>query len=93
MSATKGVTLRLDSADYERLAAEAKRLGMSPGTLARVYVRAGLARNAESEAEWRRRIGLEALERLAQITADLPPTDAVQVARESREELEQRPFV
>jgi|SRR5579884_602370 len=41
------------------------------------------------EAETRR-IGLEALDRLAELTADLPPTDAVKIVRESREELEKR---
>ena len=85
----RAVTLRLDPADYDRLEAEAERLGMSPGTLARVYVRAGLSGSA-TEAERRRRAGLVALDRLAELAADLPPVDAVRVARESREELELR---
>jgi len=54
---------------------------------------AGLAGNGETEAEWRRRAGLAALDRLATLTADLPSVDAVQVAREIREELEQRPHL
>jgi hypothetical protein len=91
MRVTKAITVRLDPSDYERLDGEARRLGMSAGTLARVYVRAGLAGDSETEAERRRRTGLKALDRLARLTADLPPVDAVRVARESREELEQRP--
>jgi hypothetical protein len=85
----KAVTLRLEPADRVRLEAEARRLGMSPGTLARVYVRAGLNGGA-AEAEHRRRTGLDALDRLVALTADLPLVDAVQVARESRDALEQR---
>ncbi|HEY3108530.1 MAG TPA: hypothetical protein VGL23_07240 [Chloroflexota bacterium] len=69
--------------------AEAERLGVAPGTLARIYVRAGLSRNSD-EAERRRRAGLAALDRLAELTADLPPVDAVQVASHSREALERR---
>jgi hypothetical protein len=84
----KAVTLRLHPADYERLEAEAERLGMLPGTLARVYVRAGLSGGA-IEAK-RRRAGLAALDRLAELTADLPPIDAIDVARASRDELERR---
>ncbi len=93
MSVTKAITLRLDPADDDRLEVEAERLGIAPAALARVYVRAGLAEGGETEAGRKRRIGLEALDRLAELTADLPPIDAVRVARESRKELEQRPFL
>jgi hypothetical protein len=91
MARTRAITVRLDPTDYDRLAAEAQRLGMRPGTLVRAYLRAGLARHDETEAERRRRIGLEALDRLAALTADLPPIDAVRIAEESRLELEGRP--
>jgi hypothetical protein len=63
---------------------------MAPGTLARLYVRAGLG-DGESERERRRQAGLAALDRLAELTSDLPPVDAARVAREGREDLEQRP--
>jgi hypothetical protein len=86
MVRTRAITVRLDPTDYDRLSAEAQRLGMRPGTLVRVYLRAGLARNDETEAERRRRIGLEALDRLAALTADLPLIDAVRIAEESRHE-------
>src|SRR5438270_11102290 len=88
MARTRAITVRLDPTDYDRLSAEAERLGMRPGTLVRAYLRAGLARNDETEAERRRRIGLEALDRLAALTADLPPIDAVRITEESRHELE-----
>jgi hypothetical protein len=91
MNTTKAITLRLEPVDYDRLEAEAKRLGMPPATLARVYVRAALdGTRRETTTERNRCIGLEALDRLAELTADLPPVDAVQIARESREELERR---
>ena len=86
------MTVRLDVADYDRLEAEAKRLGLSPGTLARVYVRAGLAGNGDGAAE-RRRAGLAALDALAAFREGLPaaePVDVVQLIREGREELDRR---
>ena len=89
MSTKKAVTLRLDPEEYRQLEAEARRLSMAPGTLARLYVRAGLS-DGESEREQRRRAGLAALDRLVELTSGLPPVDAVRVASESREDLEQR---
>ena len=83
--------MRLEADEYARLEAEAARLGIGPEALARDYVRAGLW-DGETEAQRKRRIGLEAVDRLAKLTADLPPIDAVELMRESREELEQRPF-
>ena len=44
----------------------------------------------ERAPEHRRRIALQALDHLADLTADLPPIDAVRVARESRAALERR---
>jgi hypothetical protein len=38
-----------------------------------------------------RKARLEALDRLAALTADLPPIDAVRIAEERRHELEERP--
>jgi hypothetical protein len=38
----------------------------------------------------RREIGLAAIDRLAKLTADLPPVDALLIARESREALDER---
>jgi hypothetical protein len=94
MGVTKAITLRLEPADYERLEAEARRLGMTPGTLARVYVRAGLS-GGKTRAEQNYRPGLAALEHLAVLRAELrqagyPSVDAVELAQESRAELERR---
>ena len=90
MCVRKTIILRLDREDYKRLEVEAQRQGMRPGALVGVYVRTGLRESVETETEQKCRIGLAALDRLAQITADLPPIDAVQIASQSREALEQR---
>lgn len=42
----KAVTVRLQAEDYRRLESEARRLGMRPGTLARVLLRSGLTGGA-----------------------------------------------
>lgn len=55
-----------------------------------MYVRAKL-NGDDTEVERRRRIGLQAVDRLAELTADLPTVDAVQIAQESREALDARP--
>lgn len=92
MSGTRAVTVRLDAADYARLESEAKRLGMQPGTLARVLVKSRLADQSNSEDEERRRRGLEALEMARALTADLPPVDALRFLHEARDELAERPY-
>ncbi|HVC30800.1 MAG TPA: hypothetical protein VND24_06405 [Steroidobacteraceae bacterium] len=88
----KAITVRLDAEDYERLQAEALRLGMPPGRLAAVYLRTSLTANND-EAERMRRAGLAALEGLAELRARLPVCDAVDVVRlicEEREEAGRR---
>jgi hypothetical protein len=93
MKATKSVTVRLDIADYERLASEAERLATSPAQLARAYVCAGLARTEEPRADERSRLGSAALEELARLRGRLPRGDTVDVValvREGRDELERR---
>jgi hypothetical protein len=52
-----------------------------------MYVRTRL-NGGEMEDDGRRRIGLDALDRLARLTVELPAVDAVEIARKSREELE-----
>lgn len=90
MSEMKALTLRLDGIDYDRLSGEAQRLGVEPGALAQSYVRAALAGSNETEAERARRTGLEALDRLIELTADLPPVDAARIAAEGRADLVRR---
>ena len=89
MCAMKDIILQLNQEDYERLESEATRLGVPPATLLRAYVHAQLD-GGETHMERRRQAGLDALDRLVELTADLPAVDAVPVARESREDLEGR---
>ncbi|MGI8553850.1 MAG: hypothetical protein ACR2PL_24130 [Dehalococcoidia bacterium] len=85
------VTVEFDTSQYARLESEAKRLGLSPSALAQQYVCAKLPNHETNvETERRRKVGLAALEQLDRIVAGLPPFDAVRVARESRQELENR---
>lgn len=89
MSAQKTITVRLEAEDYNRLEAEARRQGMEPDALAQTYVRDGLP-DDPTEDERRMQAGLDALARLAELRADLPEVDAVEIARQSREDLERR---
>ena len=91
MSVRKVISLRLEAEEYDRLEAEARRLGIAPGVLARLYVRERL--NGDRPRQELRRVGQAALDRLAELTSDLPPIDAVRVAREGRDDLEGRPLL
>ncbi len=51
---TKAITVRLDERDHEALTRQADQLRVSPGTLARMLVHAGL--NDESSAKQRSRL-------------------------------------
>ena len=86
----KAITVRLDPSDYDRLESEADRLGMAPGTLARVYVRTGLA--GKPGEDWMsRRSGLTVLARLKDLRSHQTETaDAVALVREGRRELSAR---
>ena len=92
MSTTKTIAVELEPEEYQRLEDEARRRGTTPGELARDYLRERLGEcaNAQEAEEKKRQVALAALARLAELTADLPPIDAVQIARESREDLERR---
>jgi hypothetical protein len=86
---THALTVRLEAEDYERLEREATRLGMRPGTLARVLLRASLG--APERRPEQPSVSLEQLfERLARLRAGLPPVDAAAVVAASRADLEQR---
>ena len=70
--------------ERDRLEAEANRLRLTPDGLATKLLQEQLAQVP---------VPLEALEALAQlrkIAQQMPPTDAVQLARESRADLEER---
>ncbi len=90
---TKVITLRMNPADYERLEAEAERLGVAPATLAHGYVRAGLTSEAQSRSAKNRQAGLAALRVLAELRQRLPDdgsrVDVVEIIAEGREERDQ----
>ena len=83
MNKSKTLTIQISPEDYTRLETEAERLNLSPDTLAGVMLRDRLAR-VKPQIEPR-----EALLCLRAIGRKLPPIDAVKLACESREELEQ----
>jgi hypothetical protein len=86
---THALTVRLEAEDYERLEREATRLGMRPGTLARVLLRASLG--APERRPEQPPVSLEQLlERIARLRAGLPPVDAAAVVAASRADLEHR---
>jgi hypothetical protein len=86
---THALTVRLEAEDYERLEREATRLGMRPGTLARVLLRASLGA-PERRPEYPPIPLEQLLERLARLRAGLPPVDAAAVVAASRTDVEQR---
>jgi hypothetical protein len=76
---TKAITVRLDEADHEALARQADQLRVSPGTLARMLVHAGL-----SEDESVRRDARAAISRLVQRSQQRPAADAVKLVNDAR---------
>jgi hypothetical protein len=90
MSTTsRALTVRLEPEDYERLEREANRLGMRPGTLARVLLRASLGEPEQQLAN--PPISLQRLlDRLAALREGLPPADAAAIVAAGRAELERR---
>ncbi|MHB1535542.1 MAG: hypothetical protein ACYC1D_13220, partial [Acidimicrobiales bacterium] len=68
----KAITVRLDEADHAALARQADQLRVSPGTLARMLVHAGL-----NEGESVRRDARAAIARLVRRSQQRPAADAV----------------
>ena len=93
MGKTRAITVRLEEQDHERLEVEARRLGLTPGALARVFVRTSLDADRDAEAQARRRAGVAAIRGLASLRRrmhDRDPIDVVQLIREGREELDRK---
>lgn len=90
MSTQRTITIQFDDREYERLLAAARRKGTSPEALLRFLVHDVLHESEENDPERRKREALAALDRLAELTRDLPEIDAVQIVRDGRDELEQR---
>lgn len=84
MAETRALTLRLPPADYARLEGKAKRLGVRPGTLARMLVHAAL----DATSTTRDLAGVVA--RARDRASRLPSADAVALIRAGRDELERR---
>ncbi|MGH8895737.1 MAG: hypothetical protein ACRDZ4_01635 [Egibacteraceae bacterium] len=84
MTESRALTLRLPPADYARLEGEAKRLGVRPGTLARMLVHAALDTTSTAR-------GLASVvARVRARASRLPSVDAVALIRAGRDELEAR---
>ncbi len=76
---TKAITVRLDEADHEALARQADQLRVSPGTLARMLVHAGLGDDMPARQEAR-----QAIDRLVRRSRQRPPGDAVALVEDAR---------
>jgi hypothetical protein len=87
---TKAITLRLDVDDFDRLEANARRLGVLPGTLARMMIRDSLQAGVDqSPAVNMQRI----LQRAADLRSRLPDqsrVDVVKIIQEGRADLDRR---
>jgi hypothetical protein len=76
---TKAITVRLDEADHEALARQADQLRVSPGTLARMLVHAGLSEGVAAREDAR-----HAIDRLVRRSRQRPPGDAVSLVNDAR---------
>ncbi len=76
---TKAITVRLDQADHEALARQADQLRVSPGTLARMLVHAGLSEDVPARQKAR-----QAITRLVRRSRQRPPGDAVMLVEDAR---------
>lgn len=82
---TKAITVRLDEADHAVLARQADQLRVSPGTLARMLVHAGLGEDVAGRGDAR-----AAMARLVQRSQQRPKADAVVLVNEARTALGSR---
>ena len=86
---TRPLTVRLTEDDYDRLETEAGSLGMRPGTLAKVLLHASLAEGTRTAPPSTNR-GLDALDRLAELTKSLGQADPVDLVARGRADLDRR---
>ncbi len=75
---TKAITVRLDEADHAALARQADQLRVSPGTLARMLVHAGLVEDVPA------RDARAAIARLVRRSQQRPAADAVTLVNDAR---------
>lgn len=76
---TKAITVRLDEADHAALARQADHLRVSPGTLARMLVHAGLGEDVPPQPGAR-----AAIARLVRRSQQRPAVDAVTFVSDAR---------
>lgn len=76
---TKAITLRLGETDHEALARQADELRVSPGTLARMLVHAGLSEEVPAQRDAR-----AAITRLVRRSQQRPTADAVTLVNDAR---------
>jgi|AntDryMetagUQ889_1029465.scaffolds.fasta_scaffold49687_1 hypothetical protein len=81
---TRAITVRLDEADHIALRTQAERLGVRPGTLARMLMHAGLSGDAPTQG--RSKVHA-ALERLVRRSHQHPAADAVALVNDARADL------
>ncbi len=79
---TKAITVRLDESDHEALARQASQLRVSPGTLARMLLHAGLSQDGSTRQDAR-----NAIDRLVRRSQQRPPGDAVSLVEDARTDL------
>ncbi|MGH9302894.1 MAG: hypothetical protein ACRDZ5_00625 [Acidimicrobiales bacterium] len=77
---TKAITVRLDESDHGALARQAEQLRVSPGTLARMLVHAGLS----EDEPVRRQHARAAIARLVRRSQQRPAADAVALVNDAR---------
>lgn len=82
---TKPLVLRLPPEDFAKLETEARRLGVRPGTAARILLRERLA-----EDDVRRARAIRALREIGEIAQEVGPLDAVRLVAEGRADLDRR---
>ena len=75
---TKAITVRLDEADHAALARQADQLRVSPGTLARMLVHAGLGEDVPA------RDARAAIAQLVRRSQQRPAADAVTLVNDAR---------
>lgn len=80
---TKAITLRLDDDDHEALARQAGQLRVSPGTLARMLVHAGLSEGIPAQRDAK-----AAIARLVRRSQLRPAADAVTLVSDARTALD-----
>ncbi len=79
---TKAITVRLDEADHAALTRQADQLRVSPGTLARMLVHAGLSEDVAGRGDAR-----AAIARLVRRSQQRPTADAVALVNDARSAL------